>query len=362
MVQLEVVRSANATLVKSQPLVAVFVGGTSGIGEFTIRALAATHGKEGKGLRLYIVGRNSSAAEKTISECKSVCPEGDFRFVKANDLALLNDVDRVCDEIIRIEEGIKADGGSARVDLLNLSQHYFPLTFEPRSDTKEGLDNSLSLLYYSRMRFVIKLLPLLLASQLPAHIVSVFAAGKESNIFPEDLSLRDPKHYGFANARSHAVHMKTLFMETLVEKHRGRLSFIHVFPGLVITEAFNDGRLPTWFRLVWRVATPIARPFSLSGQEIGDRVLFLATPRFPPRQALDDTKREGSSATEGDVGIATGTDGNRGSGAYAVGSDGETVSTEKAYMKVRQEGLAEKVWSHTMKAFEEIEAGKTFTG
>ncbi|KAI9790326.1 MAG: hypothetical protein M1835_001049 [Candelina submexicana] len=363
MVQLDIVRSCNADLVKTQPLVAVFVGGTSGIGEFAIRSLAAVHGKQGKGLRLYIVGRNSSAAEKTISECKGVCPQGDFRFVKAKDLALLNDVDRVCDEIIRIEKDIEANGGFARVDLLVTSQHYFPLTFEPRSDTPEGLDTSISLLYYSRMRFVIKLLPLLLASKLPAHIVSIFAAGKESNTFPEDLSLRDPKHYGAANARSHVVHMTTFFMENLAKQYRGRLSLTHAFPGLVITEAFNDARLPAWFRIVWRIASPIARLFALSGEEIGERILFLASPRYPARQEPSgDVKYAQASATGGKAGVAMGTDGNPGSGAYAVNWDGEPISTAKAYKRVRAEGLSEKVWDHTMKAFEEIEAGRTFKG
>ena len=131
MVQLDVVRSSNSTLVKSQPLVAVFVGGTSGIGEATIRVLATTHTDQGKGLRLYIVGRNAAAAEKTISECVRVCPKGQFRFVKAGDLALLKDVDRVCAEITRLEEEENADGGgTARVDLLVMSQAY--LTFDPR--------------------------------------------------------------------------------------------------------------------------------------------------------------------------------------------------------------------------------------
>ena len=124
MVQMDVVRASNSSLVKSHPLVAVFVGGTSGIGEYTIKALAATHAKQGQGLRLYIVGRNADAAEKTISDCTRVCPEGDFRFVKAGDLALLKDVDSVCAEIVRMEEG-SAKGGAARVDLLLLTQAYF---------------------------------------------------------------------------------------------------------------------------------------------------------------------------------------------------------------------------------------------
>ena len=43
----------------------------------------------------------------------------------------------------------------------------------------------MSLLYYSRMRFVTRLLPLTLASSLAtgAHIVSVFGPGRDDRIF-----------------------------------------------------------------------------------------------------------------------------------------------------------------------------------
>lgn len=137
MVQIGVVRSCNSTLISTQPLVAVFVGGTSGIGEYTIQALAATHSDQGRGLRLYIVGRNGNAAEKTISECVRICPGGQFRFVQAKDLALLKDVDRVCNEITRIERDENTNGGTACVDLLVMSQAY--LTFEKRRGNSSPL-------------------------------------------------------------------------------------------------------------------------------------------------------------------------------------------------------------------------------
>ena len=135
MVHIDVVHTSISDLVKSRPLVAVFVGGTSGIGEFTIQALATTHGHNGKGIRAYIVGRNAAAAEKTIAECRNTCPSGEFIFVKAKDLSLLDDVDRVCTEIIELEDKNKADGEVPRIDILVMSQHYFPLLFEPRNGT-----------------------------------------------------------------------------------------------------------------------------------------------------------------------------------------------------------------------------------
>lgn len=237
---------------------------------------------------------------------------------------------------------------------------------ERRTETKEGLDTLMSLLYYSRMRFLTNLLPLLLASPLPAHVVSVYAAGKEGKLCPDDLSLRDPQHYSFANQRSHVTYMTTFFLETLAERHRGRLSLVHVFPGLVMTPAFGSDRLPTWFKLAWRwVAAPVVRRWwSVPPRECGERILFLATARFPARGAGAPTKGdEGAAATEGDVGVAVGTDGRRGGGAYAVDWDGEVIpTTEKAYGTVRGEDMARKVWEHTMGAFREIEAGNVFTG
>jgi NAD(P)-dependent dehydrogenase (short-subunit alcohol dehydrogenase family) len=132
MVNLNVVRSCNTSLVNSQPLVAVFVGGTAGIGEFSIRSLAATHAENGKGLRAYIVGRNAESAQSIITDCQKVCPKGQFRFIQANDLSLLKDVDLVCTKLIQAEEDeVKVTGGTARVDYLAMTQAIFK-PFEAR--------------------------------------------------------------------------------------------------------------------------------------------------------------------------------------------------------------------------------------
>ncbi|KAK9311119.1 hypothetical protein V1524DRAFT_82877 [Lipomyces starkeyi] len=112
MVSLTLTRAANSGL----------VGGTSGICEYTLRALVSTHGDSGPGLRIYIVGRNAKAAETIIADCRRVCHKGEFKFVRAEDLALLKDVDRVCKEVIDSEQRESLQGGKARVDLLVMSQ------------------------------------------------------------------------------------------------------------------------------------------------------------------------------------------------------------------------------------------------
>lgn len=119
MVKLDVVRTSNTALVRSQPLVAVFFGGTGGIGHYTLRALATAVAGGGKGLRAYVVGRKVKAAEDIISECRGICPQGQFEFVRANDLSLIQDVDRICADIIQLEE---KEGQHPRIDYLMMSQ------------------------------------------------------------------------------------------------------------------------------------------------------------------------------------------------------------------------------------------------
>lgn len=115
---LEAVRAANASLLSKRSLVAVFPGGTSGIGEFTTRALAR-HAAEGQGARIYIVGRNQKSAD-TIAADYASHKNVQFRFVKADDLSLLKDVDRCCEEITRLETQESTEGGP-QIDLLVMS-------------------------------------------------------------------------------------------------------------------------------------------------------------------------------------------------------------------------------------------------
>ncbi len=166
--------------------------------------------------------------------------------------------------------------------------------------------------------------------------------GSKVKSSPRTFSLRDPKQYGFSNTRSHVTYMTTFFMETLAERHCGRLSLVHVFPGLVITNAFNSASLPAWFKLIWPLAAPIVRPFSVPPRECGERMLFLATPRFPARQTVGNgttAKGDETIANEVHAGIAIGSDGKRCSGSYAVNSDGETTPRRK---RTRRSG--KKTW------------------
>lgn len=112
------------------PLITVFVGGTSGIGTHTVLALASAHAKNStQPLLVFIVGRNKDAATTIIAECRKLCPHGDFRFVQARDLSLLQDVDRVCQEIRgMLNEREKEKGEKAWIDLLVMTQGVLTLS------------------------------------------------------------------------------------------------------------------------------------------------------------------------------------------------------------------------------------------
>ena len=102
MVALTTVRASNALLASNLPgLVAVFVGGTSGIGEFTLKAFAQNARKP----RTYFIGRSQEAGDRIAAECKTLNPEGEFTFMKV-DTSLIRNVDDVCREIKAREEKI----------------------------------------------------------------------------------------------------------------------------------------------------------------------------------------------------------------------------------------------------------------
>lgn len=132
MVNMDDVHVVNRDLVQSQSLVAVFAGGSGGIGALTLKALASTAGKlDGKGLRAYIVGRNASAAQEVITECQKLFPAGQYHFIKVNDYALISDVDAACEDLLKTEARNAALANErARIDYLMLS-HGGPL-FLPR--------------------------------------------------------------------------------------------------------------------------------------------------------------------------------------------------------------------------------------
>jgi hypothetical protein len=217
----------------------------------------------------------------------------------------------------------------------------------------------MALMYYSRMKATLNLLPLLLKSNLPATVVSVYAGGMEAKFYPDDLSLRAPKRFTYALARSHMIYMHTLFFETLAAQHPNKLRLTHIFPGLVLGPGFQNPELPAWFRFVFnRIVIPLfGRWITIPPEVCAQRMLALASKRYPAGSTSEATDKSGLGAGN----VCVGTDGRPGSGAYALGSAGEDVLKRESYRKFDKDAMRRRVWEHTTKAFSVIEAGGVFT-
>jgi NAD(P)-dependent dehydrogenase (short-subunit alcohol dehydrogenase family) len=127
MPNVQTIRDGIAVLPEGAPLVFALVGGTTGIGSYVARALADTYAKAGSKLRVYVVGRRNDRAETVLKYGRDTSPGSDWRFIKASDLSLMSDVDKISREITKQEEEQPFAGGPPRLDVLYMSQALSPL-------------------------------------------------------------------------------------------------------------------------------------------------------------------------------------------------------------------------------------------
>jgi NADP-dependent 3-hydroxy acid dehydrogenase YdfG len=95
MVRLQDIQASNSHLASALPcLIAVFIGATSGIGEFTLRQFA----QHAHAPHVYFTGRSQEAGDRIAAECMALNADGTFIFIKS-DTSLLRNVDAVCRDI-----------------------------------------------------------------------------------------------------------------------------------------------------------------------------------------------------------------------------------------------------------------------
>ncbi|KAF4468772.1 short chain dehydrogenase reductase family [Fusarium albosuccineum] len=265
MVSYKEVQASNALINDANaPRVAVFVGGTSGVGKLTIKALVAT----GASVRIYLIGRKS-AEERTsafIQELRVINPKAEVIWTEG-EISLLAETKRMC-EIIKSKE--------SRIDLLFLSAGYAP--FGAREETAEGIEVTQILSFYSRILFIQHLLPLLGEAEAP-KVVSVLSGGMEfSNPDLDDMDLKKPGNFGVVKAHKQYGAMKTITMEKLANENPD-VAFIHSLPGWVDTGNVRRGYDPYsitgW--LIWLFLEPLIGLFAISNDESGQRNLFQST-------------------------------------------------------------------------------------
>lgn len=180
MPSISAIRAANAAFNPSYTPVAIFVGGTSGIGQ----GLAEAFARHTKGnAHIVIIGRNRAAADDIIAQFPK--PTGGAKhthdFVQC-DVTLMKNVESTTKELL---------ARLPKINFLFMSPGYFSI--KGRDETVEGIDRKLAVHYYARWKFTDGLLPALERAKNAgedAKVLSVLGAGKGGNIDLSDLGLK----------------------------------------------------------------------------------------------------------------------------------------------------------------------------
>lgn len=218
------------------------------------------------------------------------------------------------------------------------------------ADNADGIEDTISLRYYVRARFIQNLLPLLKAPS-SSRIVSIHGAGKEGKMDEKDLELKTT--FTMQKAAMHTSTMNTLALEEVATTNP-TISCVHVFPGVVITPAYgilsDDFSAPMKF--VFRKAImPCAKLMTMGLPESGQRLLFTATSaRYPPA-GVQEPPGSGVAIPAG-ADVVTGSDWKKGSGCYLLSPQGEPVGDKQLLEEYRKNGWDKKIWEHTQEVFD----------
>ncbi|KAJ7327578.1 NAD(P)-binding protein [Mycena albidolilacea] len=258
MPSLSTVRAFNAGFTPSYTPVAIFVGGTSGIGQGMAEAFA----RHTKGnANIVIVGRNRAAASAIIASFpKPNTPGVTHEFVEC-DISLMKNVQRTAGEL---------RARFPKVNFLALTAGF--VTLDGRNETEEGIDRKLAVHYYGRWRFVRDLIPSLEEAHKAgedAKVMSVLAAGHGGAIDLNDLGLK--KTFSLPNAATTAPSYNDIMVNDFAARYPG-LSFIHSYPGIVRTGIFKASNSAS-LRIA-NVLLPLFTPFTYSVTDSGEHQLY----------------------------------------------------------------------------------------
>ncbi|KAH9942443.1 NAD-P-binding protein [Epithele typhae] len=226
MPSLAAARAANAAFAPSYLPVAVFVGGTSGIGRACAEAFARyTRGNA----HIVLVGRNEAAAHAILASFPAPSAPGAAHEFLHADAFLVRNVQAAADAL---------RARLPRLHFLVLSTG-LGMSLRGRDETAEGVDRRIGLAYYTRAKWVADLLPLLeraAAAGEDARVMSVLAAGKGGAIDVDDLAFR--KGYASYKVGLASPTYTDLLFEHLSKEHPS-VAFVHAHPGLVRTPLIN---------------------------------------------------------------------------------------------------------------------------
>lgn len=272
-------RASNAARFSTmQPIpVAVFVGGTSGIGQGMAENLARwTNGTA----HIIIVGRNEGAAREIIGRMPKPASGETWshEFIQC-DATLMKNVHRASQEIL---------AKHSKINFLVMSPGYF--ASDGRNETSEGIDAKLAVHYYARWKFIDELLPALRSAKEngeEARVASVYAASYAGPIDVDDLGLK--KHYSLRTAADSGGTYNDYMIEvngnashfpdsahkhdaacpqSFAEQNPG-ITFTHSTPGAVRTNLISNART-SWMRAIGPLASVLVYPFTVSIHECAE--------------------------------------------------------------------------------------------
>jgi NAD(P)-dependent dehydrogenase (short-subunit alcohol dehydrogenase family) len=191
-----VIATSNAAqqLVNKQVLV---VGGTSGIGEYTAKRLAAMKAN------VSIAGRNEEAAKIILERLKELHPTGSHTFHKV-DMSLVSEAQKFAKQYME---------NHSLLHYLVISCGF--LSMAGRTETKEGIDRKMATHYYGRWTLINELMPLLekTAKESEVRVMSILAATHGGPINPKDLDLKTT--FSVKNAAMAAPTYNDLMVEVI---------------------------------------------------------------------------------------------------------------------------------------------------
>jgi hypothetical protein len=219
------------------------------------------------------------------------------------------------------------------------------------TETSEGIHLLAAINYYSRLRFITNLLPLIKSATSLRRVVVVAGGTKEGPIDATDFpALRIP----LTRFRGHLCSMITLSLEA-VAIDAPEVSFVHDYPGTVETTLID--RMPGLMGVILRVWVYLAgRWFCVPIDESGERHLYLATSaRFPSK---NDESDEGAGVGVSAMAVMKG---KPGGGVCSVGWDCEPAppAVIELLAGLREKGIAEQAWRHTRSEFERVRKRET---
>ncbi|KAF9493869.1 NAD(P)-binding protein [Pleurotus eryngii] len=297
---LNALKAAHSAKPLNSP-VAVFVGGTAGIGA----ALAVKTAKYSTNPNIHIVGRSKASAEKVLAELKAANKDGQYQFHEyvSCDVSLLSNARALASTLAE---------QLPKINLLVLSPGI--LSMNGRTETTEGHDVKMVLHYYTRALFIDSLVPNLKAAtdaKEDARVMSVLDSlrGDYKKVLWDDLELK--KTFTLGNAAQHCM----AFTDVAVQRFASlnpTISFQHSYPSLVATDIGRS--------LPWYAAGPFTAISKVFGSAAEDTAEFFYDALVNPAMAT---------------------------GAHFVDAKGKEIQKAESPEDVR-----EKIWEHTRSVIE----------